>query len=193
MLNKLPKPLMALCLIAIVIGLIFLANGLILAWTEPTSAPPTGNVPTPLNIGSTTQTKDGGLNILGNLGIGTTNPQRELHVKGHIETKWGKVIASGNRSAIAAIVAGAYCQAKHATNYNIYAVRRDLGTGSCQSACRAYWGGKMGNYTGNGIGDLTCTIYTDANGDVYSVQGRPNSGYVEADVAYCDWCCCLQN
>lgn len=50
-----------LSIIVIVIGTIFLANGLILAWTAPGAAPPAGNVPAPLNVGSTAQTKSGSL------------------------------------------------------------------------------------------------------------------------------------
>ena len=55
------KTITRISIIAIVIGSIFLANGLILAWTTPTSAPPAGNVSAPLNISSTAQIKSGGL------------------------------------------------------------------------------------------------------------------------------------
>ena len=97
-------------------------------------------------------------------------------------------------NSVAAIVAGAYCQAKHSTNFNIYAVRRDRSSdGSCESACRNFFGDGLGHYTGQGVGDLTCTIYKNSAGEIYSIAGRPNSGYVEADTAYCDWCCCIQN
>jgi hypothetical protein len=70
-------------IIVIVIGAIFLANGLILAWTSPTASPPGSNVPAPLNTGSTGQSKSGGLILntggaatglivsQGNVGIGT--------------------------------------------------------------------------------------------------------------------------
>jgi len=37
----------------------------IVAWQEPSQAPPEGNVPTPLNVGSTAQTKAGDLTIQG--------------------------------------------------------------------------------------------------------------------------------
>ena len=38
-------------------------------WTEPTQTPPSGNVPAPLNVGSTDQTKQGGLTIQGSLKV----------------------------------------------------------------------------------------------------------------------------
>jgi len=56
------------------------------AWTGPTQAPPGGNTSAPLNVGSTGQSKSGGLILNtggatnglivqnGNVGIGTTNP-----------------------------------------------------------------------------------------------------------------------
>jgi hypothetical protein len=34
-----------------------------IAWTEPTSAPPAGNIPAPINVGSQAQTKQGPLTI----------------------------------------------------------------------------------------------------------------------------------
>ncbi|MDP3057055.1 MAG: hypothetical protein Q8N37_00855, partial [bacterium] len=66
----------------------------VLAWTEPTVAPPSGNVATPLNVGATGQTKSGGLWLntsgaanglivdKGNVGIGTNAPGAKLDVVG---------------------------------------------------------------------------------------------------------------
>ena len=66
-------------------------------WEEPTQAPPAGNAPTPLNVGSTPQTKDGGLWInlggarvgfivdQGNVGIGNTTPGSKLVVSGEAD------------------------------------------------------------------------------------------------------------
>ena len=81
-----------------------IAGYLAFAWTEPTEAPPDGNVPAPINVGSVAQTKEGVLQInadftanrlldssnnsyyvdpanagfsalfAGNVGIGTTDP-----------------------------------------------------------------------------------------------------------------------
>ena len=82
--------------IAIVIGVVFLVNGLILAWTPPISAPPADNVDAPLNVGSTGQSKAGGLILntggaetglivdQGNVGIGTAAPGAKLEVDGNV-------------------------------------------------------------------------------------------------------------
>ncbi len=53
-------------------------------WIEPGSAPPAGNLSTPINIGATAQTKSGNLYILGNVGIGATgsSPVNKLNVGG---------------------------------------------------------------------------------------------------------------
>ncbi|HDH99206.1 MAG TPA: hypothetical protein ENF68_00790, partial [bacterium] len=69
------------------------------AWVEPTQGPPNGNVPAPINVGPSSQTKEGplalnvaGINATGlfvnndayfmggNIGIGTTTPSELLHV-----------------------------------------------------------------------------------------------------------------
>jgi len=54
--------------IALVLGVLimsFCLGYLVLAWTEPTQSPPGGNVPSPLNVGSTSQTKTGNLTLPG--------------------------------------------------------------------------------------------------------------------------------
>lgn len=52
--------------IALVLGVLsmsILLSYLVLAWTEPTSLPPGGNVPAPINVGSVQQWKEGGLGV----------------------------------------------------------------------------------------------------------------------------------
>jgi len=63
--------------------------GGVLAWSNPILPPPGGNIPAPLNISSTTQTKIGSLNILGSVGIGTSSPSQKLSVSGVIESLSG--------------------------------------------------------------------------------------------------------
>jgi hypothetical protein len=53
-----------LTLILGVLLIIFLAGHLVLAWVEPSQAPPGGNVEAPINVGSTPQTKTANLRIM---------------------------------------------------------------------------------------------------------------------------------
>jgi len=83
--------------IIMAIASIFWVNGLILAWTAPTAVPPAGNVAAPLNVGSTGQSKAGGLILntggaatglivnSGNVGIGTAAPEQKLHIQGNVQ------------------------------------------------------------------------------------------------------------
>jgi len=52
-------------ILIIIIGCVFLANSLILAWSSPGSTPPAGNVSPPINTGSSNQTKNAGLTLDG--------------------------------------------------------------------------------------------------------------------------------
>jgi hypothetical protein len=52
-----------------IIAMLFLAGFVAWAWTEPTSAPPSGNAPTPINVGPTAQTKQGDLLLNGNFKV----------------------------------------------------------------------------------------------------------------------------
>jgi len=109
-----------------VLAVIFSINYLVMAWTEPGALPPTPNVPAPINVGTSTQTKQGDLNIMGNfsvnkifeadgggavgtglnviggkVGIGTITPGAKLDVIGDIASAnnfdWNKqATANGN-------------------------------------------------------------------------------------------------
>jgi len=59
------KTITQLFILTIVLSCIFIANGLILAWTPPGDSPPDPNVDAPINVGSTSQYKEGALGIEG--------------------------------------------------------------------------------------------------------------------------------
>lgn len=65
----------------------------VLAWTEPGSTPPGGNIAAPVNTGANAQTKSGNFNILGNVGIGTTSPGAKLEINGQIKITGGNPAA----------------------------------------------------------------------------------------------------
>ena len=86
----------------IIIGAVFFSMLSYAVFTEPTSAPPGGNVESPINVGINQQTKSGNLwvnalgisgsgNVLlvsdpnGKVGIGTLNPTQALDVAGNVK------------------------------------------------------------------------------------------------------------
>lgn len=87
---------------------IFSVYSVSLAWTGPTLTPPFGNLPPPLNLGSTEQTKPGGLVLntaglpvglivrYGRVGIGMTAPAETLDVAGNIRIGQNAKISSVN-------------------------------------------------------------------------------------------------
>jgi len=67
-------------LLGAVLVLGVLGAGFVLAWTEPSQAPPEGNIPKPINEGPATQTKEGGFNTIGNMGVNITSPAHGMTV-----------------------------------------------------------------------------------------------------------------
>lgn len=80
------------------------------AFTEPSSSPPTSNVAAPLNVGSSGQSKFGGLVLntggaqyglivdQGNVGVGTQSPSQKLDVAGYIKAQTGLCLGSDCRT-----------------------------------------------------------------------------------------------
>ena len=70
----------------------------ILAWSEPISMAPNGNVAAPVNTGDVSQTKAGGFNILGNLGIGAAAPvgNGKVCLNGQCCSTWKECAALGD-------------------------------------------------------------------------------------------------
>ncbi|MBU4480720.1 hypothetical protein KKH59_00175, partial [Patescibacteria group bacterium] len=82
----------------------FLVVAVIYGWTEPSSAPPTGNVSAPINVGNASQIKTGPLQVNGfrnigntvldgNVGIGTALPAQKLTVAGDVS--WTGTLQGG--------------------------------------------------------------------------------------------------
>jgi hypothetical protein len=93
----------------IILALILtLGMSYVMAWTGPTSTPPDGNTPTPVNVGATDQVKNGGLGldalsvfgsgyISGVFGIGDTTPDTGLKLD--VEGKVGATEYCDNNGA----------------------------------------------------------------------------------------------
>jgi hypothetical protein len=80
-----------------VLVLSFSLGYLAIAWSEPSQSPPDGGTAAPLNVSVSAQAKEGALIVgansavetglivqHGKVGIGTTDPQAELHVNGNV-------------------------------------------------------------------------------------------------------------
>jgi len=80
--------------IILTLGLSISLGSLLAAWTAPASAPPEGNIATPINRSATGQAKQGGLILntggsvnglivhSGSFGIGTIDPKTKLEING---------------------------------------------------------------------------------------------------------------
>ena len=113
--------------LAILAGIVLVAN-LVLAWTTPTADPPASNIPAPINEGSDTQTKSGGLNISGNVGIGTTTPSDLLTVNGNINVLGNEVTNLAAPTADDDAATKAYVDA-HSGSLSCTVYSKDVGYG----------------------------------------------------------------
>lgn len=105
-------------IVSLVFGILvicFVVGFYVLAWTEPTVAPPGDNVFPPLNTSNNPQTKTGALRVggltvdndtylatsAGDVGIGTTSPSERLDVNGNVNIS-GDLSAAGTVHSFAA-------------------------------------------------------------------------------------------
>ncbi|MFA5248021.1 MAG: hypothetical protein WC415_02115 [Patescibacteria group bacterium] len=89
--------------IAFIILAIVFAFPVLAAWQNPANGtvPPANNLDTPINVGSATQTKVGGLNISGSVGIGVVAPLTNLEVKGTSGNSGVLTVSGGNTNITA--------------------------------------------------------------------------------------------
>jgi len=165
--------------IALILGVLamsILVGYFVLAWTEPGSIPPVGNVPAPLNVSLNAQSKEGALVVganssvttglivrYGNVGIGTTEPGYKLDVSGNIRST-GTVYANANGAAY-------FCGGDDTCLYDIN-VANTIGVYGAQDSTvgsikLGSGGGTISGYSGNvGIGTTSPGYKLDISGDV---------------------------
>jgi hypothetical protein len=77
------------------------------------------------------------------------------------------------------------------------------GTQTCQQACEKLGEALEGSGTGwqsvvyddghaLGVADIGALFFGDSAGHLMTVGGRPDSGYLQQDTPYADWCCCAR-
>ena len=135
---------------------VFLISFYVLAdWTGPTSNPPGNNTPTPLNVSTSAQTKEGSLNILDDVGIGTTTPAYPLDVQGEINTSDGFCINGECKTSWSQVGGGGVQGSGNANYIPIWVDSGTLGTSTIYES--------SGNV---GIGTTGPGKKLDVNGDV---------------------------
>ncbi len=74
------------------VGIFFVSQNLMAAWSEPACDPGPNpgacNASEPINVGTETQSKAGSLGVMGNLGVGTGTPSAKLFISGDTTADW---------------------------------------------------------------------------------------------------------
>ncbi|KKP71008.1 MAG: hypothetical protein UR69_C0002G0175 [Candidatus Moranbacteria bacterium GW2011_GWE2_35_2-] len=162
---------------------LFLGGGLIAvnAWTNPTVAPPGGNIAAPVNVSGITQLKSGRLNMdgsvllspttallvpVGNVGIGDNSPdvgtggQLRLDVNGNIGATKYCDAAGNNCKAITEMkgVTGAYFRTCNG-NCTVSCNAGDLRTGCTMRPTGNAHNNSLDYSIPSGTNSCTCTLY----------------------------------
>jgi hypothetical protein len=142
-----------------------LALQFVRAWTEPSAAPPGGNLGAPLNTGVSAQTKAGNLNVQGgmqignptngNMGTGTINAER-VCIQGVCNSAWPSGGGGGG---------GSSCATCTCSSGGCYGCNPQTGGDICECGF-SYW--NMNNC--NGCNPVLYYQYTCNNG-IWVVTG----------------------
>ncbi len=153
--------------VAITLALFFGLAVSVFAFTEPSSAPPGGNIAAPINTGSTAQTKTGNILLFNTWGGGNTlniNENQVWNSSGPLYLQWA---ASANSNVNVGGQAGVP-QDLHVINGNAYANQFCINGGSCTSSLGG--GGGSSQWTTSGA-----NIYNSNTG--YVGIGTTNPTY----------------
>ena len=165
-------------LIVVTIGLIGVS--FVFAWQNPSATPPNGNLPAPVNVSAAGQTKIGALNILSNVGIGTTSPAQRLDVAGNIRAYNGELISQlGAAPGNARFIGGNYGALirNDGVNTNLFLTASGDQYGSWNSLRPL----QVNNVTGDVYFANATTYITHANGNltVGGGSGKINVGTID--------------
>ncbi|MFH0840939.1 MAG: hypothetical protein V1865_03110, partial [bacterium] len=110
--NRTTNSIIASLAVVIVIGLLFVFNTAIAAWTSPTSAPPGNNEPKPINISPDNQSKEGAVI----LNTGNTAEKGLVLMNGDLDLKDGNLLLNSNEIRFGDLVLDDFVSFKAATN-----------------------------------------------------------------------------
>src|SRR3989344_8611484 len=192
---KLELPVVRVFLSAIV-G-VFLVGVFVLAWTEPGSAPPGGNVEAPVNVGASTQAKAGSFivggvafeayndvylsTISGRVGIGTASPLDKLEILTSDATPYSADMGSYQPEAHGLVIRNNVNLAGAGVYSGILFEAGDLGDQLMSGYIGLVDEGGVGEFTGklvfgtrSGSDNIVERLAIDENGNVGI--GTPNPG-----------------